>query len=227
MKTIALRDGDATFAVDAAAPERPERAVLFSVGGGGDPGRHTPLLETLADRGFAVVAPHFERMTSPHPTEQGLLLRCRRLRLALDALAPDVPVVGIGHSIGATALLALAGAALWLGPGRPLDVPTDGRLTRLALLAPATGFFRAPGALSALHLPIVAWVGSVDTVTPPEQAKLLEELASSVPVEVHVVEGADHFSFMHTLPPGKLDTLQEREVFLDRLSKAITHFVAR
>lgn len=78
MKTIALRDGDATFAVDAAAPERPERAVLFSVGGGGDPGRHTPLLETLADRGFAVVAPHFERMTSPHPTEQGLLLRCRR-----------------------------------------------------------------------------------------------------------------------------------------------------
>jgi pimeloyl-ACP methyl ester carboxylesterase len=229
MNTLELRDGDATFEVTATAHERPARVVLFAVGGGGDPRRHAPLLTALGERGISVVAPHFERMTSPHPTEESLLLRCRRLRLALDALAPrDVPVVGIGHSIGAAALLALAGARLWLDPTRPLDVATDTRLVRLALLAPATGFFRAPEALSAVRLPIVAWAGSADTLTPPDQAELLRErLAPGVSVDVQVVEGADHFSFMHALPPGKPDALQDREAFLTRLVAALLSFVTR
>ena len=36
--------------------------VLFAVGGGGDPERHRPLLDAVADRGARVIAPRFERL---------------------------------------------------------------------------------------------------------------------------------------------------------------------
>lgn len=223
MEKKLLRDGDATFEVTAFESERPTRLVLFAVGGGGDPGRHEPLLAALAARGFSVVAPHFERMTSPHPSEAMLIARSRRLQLALDfAAGSGAPVVGVGHSIGAAVLLALAGAQLWLGPARPLDIQVDERLTKLALLAPATGFFRAPDALRAVRIPLVVWAGSADTVTPPDEALLLRDAVSPQALaDVHVVEGADHFSFMHVLPPGRTDTRFPREAFLETLTELI------
>ncbi len=222
-----LPDGSESFEVTVLEVASSSRVVLFSVGRGGDPARHLPLLSALAELGCIVVAPHFERLASPVPSEHDLSLRARRLRLALDAVAPrGASVVGVGHSIGATMLLALAGGRLWLRAGHALDIAPDERLERLALFAPATGFFQAPGALDALRTPIVAWAGTADSITPPTQAEALREvLAPRVPVDVRVVEDAGHFSFMHAPPPQTTEPLADREGFLTQLTADVCRFV--
>ncbi len=164
----ALSDGADWFEVTVLEAVEPSHVVLFSVGAGGNPERHLPLLTTLADHGCSVAAPHFERLVSVIPTESDLLLRARRLRLALDyVMRPTLPVAGVGHSIGATMLLALAGAQAWTRAGQCVSVSPDKRFDRLVLLAPATDFFRVPGALDGVRLPILAWTGTKDEITPP------------------------------------------------------------
>jgi alpha-beta hydrolase superfamily lysophospholipase len=228
MQPVTLQDDEGSFEVTVRAVEGAARAVLVAVGGGGDPERHAPLLDALAARGFAVAAPRFERMTAPHPTEPMLLLRARRLSLALDLVAPPgVPAVGVGHSIGAATLLALAGGNLWLAPTRPLPIAKDDRLARLALLAPATGFFRGPGGLDAVTTPIALWAGALDAMTPPAHAEFVREaVGDRAPVEVRVVDGAGHFTFMDAPPPHVVDPMPAREEFLADLARAIGDFAA-
>jgi fermentation-respiration switch protein FrsA (DUF1100 family) len=227
MMKRAVQDGPASFDVTTLEVARPSRTVLFAVGGGGNPERHAPLLEALVARGCTVVAPHFERLTSPQMTDDLLLLRCRRLKLALDAVAqPGVPLVGAGHSIGTTALLALAGGQVWMRPGAPLPIGQDARLERLALLTPAARFFAVPGALEAVRTPLLVWAGTEDTITPPAQAQLLADaLGGRVPVDLRVEQGAGHFSFMHTPPPQTTEPLADREAFLARLTAAVCDFL--
>lgn len=227
MSIISLNDADGVFDVTLFEAPSPARVVLFAVGAGGDPGRHLPLLSALAERGCSVVAPHFARLVVPMPTDDDLRLRARRLTLALDSVArPDVIAVGVGHSIGATLLLALAGGEVWMRAGNKVAIPVDVRLRRLALLAPASDFFRAPGALDAVHVPIAAWAGTSDVITPPPQAELLRRsLGGRVPVDVRVVEGAGHFSFMNSPPPQSPEPLTDREAFLRELSRDVCAFV--
>ncbi len=226
MARITLRDGTGSFNVTALETDRPSRVVVFAVGGGGDPGRHLPLLEALAENGCTVVAPHFDRMVTPSPAESDLLLRARRLRLALDSVPPGLPAAGVGHSIGSAILLALAGAQAWMGPDRPLPIATDVRFDRLALLAPATGYFRAPSALDAVHVPILAWAGSHDSVTPPAQTVFLgESLGPRIPIEVRVTPDAGHFAFMHAPPPNEPTSLLDRDAFLADLTAEVCRFV--
>jgi alpha-beta hydrolase superfamily lysophospholipase len=222
-----LPDGAESFNVTVLGPARPARVVLFGVGLGGNPERHLPLLESLAERGCAVVAPHFERLPSPIPTEAELALRARRLSLALEAAdAAALPVAGVGHSLGAAMVLGFAGAQLWTIRGERVPVaPIDG-LDRLVLMAPATDFVRAPGALDGVRAPILAWAGSADAIATPQQVRLLERaLAPRVPVETRVVEGAGHFSFMNVLPPGVSETLPDRDAFLADLAIEVGRFV--
>jgi pimeloyl-ACP methyl ester carboxylesterase len=221
---LSLQDEGSPFDLTRLDAAEPSRVVLFAVGGGGDPRRHLPLLEGLAGRGCTVVAPHFERLVSPVATEAHMLLRARRLRLCLDSVAlPELPVVGVGHSLGATTLLALAGATGWTLAGERLAIARDARLARLALFAPATGFFRAPGALDDLRATILAWVGTDDTITPPAQAELLKA-AGRARVEIRLVEGAGHFSFMNLPPPHASDRVADREAFLARLASEVGRF---
>lgn len=203
------------------------RVVLFAVGGGGNPERHAPLLSALAERGCAVVAPHFERLVSPTPTDEHLVLRARRLKLAVDSVACfKAPVVGVGHSIGATMLLALAGGEVWMRPGARLPIERDERIARLALITPATNFFQAPGALDSVRTPLLVWAGTNDTITPPAQAEFLSRtLGPRLPVDLRVVEGAGHFSFMNTLPPHVSDSLALRQTFLKGLASEVCRFV--
>jgi pimeloyl-ACP methyl ester carboxylesterase len=228
MKKLSLRDDAGSFEVTLINDARPSRAVLFAVGAGGNPERHLSLLLALAQESVAVVAPHFERMTSPNPTDEALLLRTRRLKAALDLVAnPTLPAVGVGHSIGAASLIALAGGKMWTRPGAPLPIAADARIARLALMAPATGFFLAPGALDAVSAPMVVWAGTDDTVTPPSQAHFLAHaLTPRVPVEVRAVQGAGHFSFMNVLPPQVADSMPNRETFLSLLAAEIGEIVA-
>lgn len=228
MRTQELADGADSFRVSVREGPGAAPLVLFAVGAGGDPERHVTLLDALEAAGHTVVAPHFERFTSPNPTEPALRLRARRLSLALDAWArPGASAAGVGHSIGAATLIALAGGTMWLGPGQRVGIAADPRLTRLGLLAPPTGFFRAPGALDAVRIPVLAWVGSEDAITPPAQTEwLAHALREWQPVEVRVTAGAGHFSFMDQPPPQTVEPLADKQAFLREVSQELCRFVA-
>ena len=67
--------------------------------------------------------------------------------------------------------------------------------------------------------PIVAWVGTADTITPPAQALFLQDaMDPGTPVDVRTVEDADHFTFMNDLPPGVPDPHPDRHAFLADLA---------
>jgi pimeloyl-ACP methyl ester carboxylesterase len=224
---IRLGEGDGAFDVTLLPAALPSRVVLFAVGGGGNPLRHLPLLAALAASGCTVVAPHHDRLITYSVSDSELLERHRRLRGALESLVPSgLPMAGVGHSLGTALLLALAGGQMWTQAGRRLSIAPEPRLDRLALLAPATDFFQVPGALEAVRTPIIAWAGTQDLMTPPAQAaRLKAALQASVPVDVKLVEGAGHFSFMNELPPGVTDSLSDREAFLADLATAVGRFV--
>ena len=227
MLTQTLQDGTESFKVSVFEAAASDRVVLFAVGAGGQPQRHATLLDALAESGCTVVAPYFERLSSPVPSEEELTLRARRLSLALDAFVQHpAKAMAVGHSIGATTLVALAGAHMWLGPGRRIGVAQDSRLARLALLAPPTGFFQAPGALDAVRVPILAWAGSADSITPPAQIEwLAQAMRGWNTVDVRVTEGAGHFSFMDMPPPQATEPLSNKQAFLQELSREVCEFL--
>lgn len=221
MQKRALEDEQGRFELTVLEPPAPKRLVLFAVGGGGNPERqHAPLLQALAARGCAVVAPHFERLTAS-PSEPELLLRARRLRLAVQHAA-ELPVVGIGHSIGAMVLLALAGGRAWRSREQPLPIEPEPRLSRLALLAPAAGYFQPPDALELVRVPIEVWAGTADPITPLAHAQALAQAHPSL--TLHCIEGAGHFSFLHALPPGAPEPLPDRQAFLAQLTAELCAF---
>ncbi|MCO5070773.1 MAG: hypothetical protein M9944_06145 [Rhizobiaceae bacterium] len=216
-----------SFAITRIEAEHSRGIALFAVGRGGNPARHHRLLRTVANRGFMVIAPHFEMLASSVPTKSELDIRIRRLEAAIDSFAhTNLPVVGIGHSIGATALLALQGAEGETLEGNRLIVGSNARLQRLALLAPPTDFFRRPGALHRVKVPIKIWVGANDTITPPAQSRFLENaLSAQASVEVQVDPDAGHFTYMDELPPNAQDPHQDRDTFLAGLVDEITAFL--
>lgn len=228
MQTKILQDGTESFKVSLHEATINSPVVIFAAGAGGLPERYSTLLNTLAEFGCMVVAPHFERLASLFPSEEDLTLRARRLSLVLDAFAQSgTTVVGVGHSIGAATLVALSGAQMWLGPDRLVDnIVPDSRLTRLSLLAAPTDFFQVPGALDAVQIPILAWVGSADTITPPSQTeRLAHAMLDRQTVDIRVIEGAGHFSFMDQLPPQTREPLPDKQAFLKEYSNEICKFV--
>lgn len=227
MQIQTMQDGSELFEVSVREAQELSPVVLFAVGAGGNPERHVTLLEALAESGCTVVAPHFQRLASPMPTEAEMTLRARRLCLALNAFVQHgATVAGVGHSIGAATLVALAGGQMWLGPGRRINIAADGRLTRLGLLAPPTGFFQAPGALDAVRVPILAWVGSEDAITPPAQIeRLAQAMRDRQNVDFRVTNGAGHFSFMDQPPPQIVEPLQNKQAFLREHSSELCRFV--
>lgn len=201
-----------------------ERVVLFAAGAGGDPERYRPLLEHLAAHDCQVIAPRFERLVAREATTAELLARPVGLVEALHRWAsPDAAVVVVGHSIGGWAALCLAGAKPWGRDGKPLDAPLEPRVGRLVLYAPAAGWFAAPGALDAVTAPMLVYAGELDTVTPVEQAIRLKSAPAQV--DLRVVPGAGHFSFMNTPPPGTVENEDfDRAQFLTDLAQATMEF---
>ncbi len=227
MHTHTLQDESESFQVSVREAKEFSPVVLFAVGAGGNPERHVTLLDTLKETSCTVVAPHFPRLRSLEPTEAELMLRARRICLTLDALVqPHATAASVGHSIGATLLLALAGGQMWSRLGERIDIKADGRLTRLGLIAPPTGFFQVPGALDAVHVPIEVWVGSADSITPPAQSEwLAQTMRGWQTVNVRIADGAGHFSFMDQPPPHTVEPLQNKQAFLRDFSSEICNFV--
>lgn len=67
MRIEHLPDGHEAFPVSVGQTAGGSQVVLFAAGAGGLPERYHTLLQTLADAGCTVLAPHFERLASPFP----------------------------------------------------------------------------------------------------------------------------------------------------------------
>ncbi|WP_288049731.1 alpha/beta fold hydrolase [Nocardia sp.] len=206
-------------------PALSARVVVFAAGAGGDPRRHLPLLEALADNGCRVIAPCFRRFDTPQPSTAELISRLRDLIEALEREAsPEAEVTAIGHSIGGWAALCLAGATSYGQDGEPMSVPREPRIGRLVLYAPAAGWFGVPGALDAVIVPTLVYAGGLDTVTPVQQAIHLKTAPAQV--DLRVVPDAGHFSFMHTPPPGMHEAPAfDHHGFLTELTEGTITFV--
>jgi len=97
LRTQTLQDGPESFNISLREATASSTVVLFAVGAGGNPERYVTLLDALTKSGCTVVAPHFQRLASPLPTEAELTLRARRLSLALDYfIQPGKMAVGLG-----------------------------------------------------------------------------------------------------------------------------------
>jgi pimeloyl-ACP methyl ester carboxylesterase len=224
---VQVTEGNETYTVTLIEAEHPTRVGLFAVGRGGNPLRHLPLLQAVAKQGCTVVAPHFEMLSSTIPTKAELDLRIGRLEASAMRYAQATrPIVGIGHSIGAVTLLALAGGEGETRDGQRLAFGSEWKFSRLALLAPPTDFFRRPGALRTVRVPIRIWAGRKDTITPPDQALFLKEaLESQTIIDVVVNENAGHFTYMNEPPPQFPEPHPDRHAFLTALADEVTEFV--
>lgn len=225
---IVSTDNDlGSFTITRIEAEHSKGIALFAVGRGGNPARHHRLLRAMANRGFMVIAPHFEMLASSIPTKAELDIRIRRLQASIDSCAhTKLPVVGIGHSVGATSLLALQGAEGETIEGNRLIVGSSSPMERLALLAPPTDFFRRPGALQRIKVPIKIWVGANDVITPPAQSRfLVDALAAQASVAVQVDPDAGHFTYMDELPPNAPEPHPDRYTFLAGLVDEIAAFL--
>lgn len=229
MQTRILNDGTKSFNVSIIENHKNSPLVVFAAGAGGQPERYITLLNTIAEYGFVVIAPHFKPLASPFPDEDELILRARQISLAVDEfIQPGSTLSGVGHSIGGAILLALAGAGMWLGPDRPVkNIHQDIRLRCISLLAPPTDFFQAPGSLKGVNLPIQAWVGSKDNITPPSQIKRLAHLPIDSQADIKIVEGAKHFSFMDVPPPHIMEEMTNKQEFLNEYSSEVSRFLVR
>jgi pimeloyl-ACP methyl ester carboxylesterase len=223
-----IGDGAEAFSVTVVeANEISKRFVLFAVGRGGNPTRHLPLLRSVAGLGCTAIAPHFDMLTSWVPTQEELDRRVRRLEAsAAEYFKADLPIVGIGHSIGTVTLLALAGGEAQTLAGDTVISGSTLRFDRLALFAPPADFFRRPGALKSVRVPIRIWAGAKDSITPPAQAQFLKEvLALQGSVDICFDEEAGHFSYMDELPPHITDSHPNRSKFLASLANDVGRFV--
>jgi pimeloyl-ACP methyl ester carboxylesterase len=217
----------AEFDVLVIEAEQPGCVGLFAVGRGGNPWRHISLLRSIAGYGCTIIAPHVDMLASSVPTKTELDTRIRRLEAAADAYArTDLPIAGIGHSIGTVVLLAIAGGEARTLAGDRVAFGSKWKLARLALFAPPADFFGQPGALRSVNVPIRIWAGGKDRVTPPAQAVFLKEaLASQAPVEVCLDEDAGHFTYMDEPPPHIMDPHPDRRTFLASLASDVGRFI--
>lgn len=225
--TLRISDGSEVFDVTIFEAENPTHVGLFAVGYGGSPMRHLSLLQAVAKQGCTIVAPHFERLASTIPTKAELDLRIRRLEASVDDYARKaLPIIGIGHSIGTVALLALAGGEGETRAGDRLISGAKWKFSRLALLAPPTDFFRRPGALRAVDVPTRIWAGARDTLTPSDQALFLQKsLEAQTPVGLSIDANAGHFTFMDVPPPQSPEPHPDRNAFLAALATDVAGFV--
>ena len=213
------------YPVDIALGAPPEgdglKLVVISHGTGGSPLVYRHLALHLARAGFVVALPVHpgnnrddDRLAG---TAANLENRPRHLQLVLDAAFADDVVGGrlsrggvavVGHSMGGYTALALAGGnpsafAHQTADGlpRPVAVAHDPRVRALVLLAPATAWFLADGALAGVDLPILMWTAEKDEHAPAFHAEIVARgVGDPRRVERRVVPNAGHFAFLSPFP---------------------------
>jgi len=238
-----------------AAPDAPIAPGQFPVcvvshGGGGSHLLYRSIAGHLAAHGYIVVSPEHagdnRNDRSLSNTDAAAIGRPGQTSRALDAVLADTffesaadadRIAMLGHSMGGYTALALVGGHPWSRSGEALPVVADARIRAAVLLAPATDWFMAPGALDDVHVPLLALAGERDPITPAESIrKVLSQLPASTPLEFSVVAGAGHFSFLTpfpeamqrpNFPPSQDPPGFDREQFHRELPETIRAFLAR
>ena len=242
--------GPYTFAATRDAAVAPGRhpLCLISHGGGGSHLLYRSIASHLAERGWIVVCPEHpydnRNDRSRVNTDEAARDRPRHLTHTIDALLAhetwgahiDAGRIGVvGHSMGGFAALAMGGGQPWSMTRVPLDTRADDRISAAVLLAPAVGWFGAPGALDGVRIPLLVMVGEHDPVTPAGQVReVLAALPPAVPLTLDVVPGAGHFAFITPFPaemrrpdfPPSVDPPGfDREAFHATLPSRIARFL--
>ncbi|MCC5022717.1 MAG: hypothetical protein J6386_07940 [Candidatus Synoicihabitans palmerolidicus] len=82
-----------------------------------------------------------------------------------------------------------------------MTVTRDPRVKALVLMAPATPWYRAPGALADITVPILMLSGEHDEITPLRFAHIVRDgLPQTTPLIHHLIPGAGHYSFLAPFP---------------------------
>ncbi len=230
--------------------------VMLSHGSGSSPLVNRDLALALARAGCVAGLPVHPGDNRDDRHQQGTLQNLRQrphhLQVAIDAVLGDPSLFSgqkprgialIGHSLGAYTALALAGGEprtlpeVWPdGPTEPITVAHDPRVSALVLLAPAAIWFHAPGALDAVHVPVLMLAGEQDTITPPpHHADLVaRQLPRPDLLDSRTVAGAGHFSFLSVFPsqmrqphvaPAQDPPGFDREAFQAQLAEEIVKFI--
>ena len=77
-----------------------------------------------------------------------------------------------------------------------------------------------------MRIPILAWVGTADTITPPSQTeRIAHAMFDRQTVDIRVIEGAGDFSFMDQPLPQTTEPLPDKQAFLKEYSNEICKFV--
>jgi predicted dienelactone hydrolase len=210
--TIGPFSWDATL--DAALAPGRFPVCVISHGAGGSHLLYREIATHLARTGWIVVCPEAPRDNSSNSslshTDEAVTNRCLQLSKTLDTLlahptfgpAADPARVGlVGHSLGGCTALALAGAQPWSRNRTPIPVQPDPRFQAAVLMAPATGYYRGPGALEKASGTFLVLAGEKDDVTTAESIRQdLRGLPPAVACDLVVVQGAGHFSFLSPFP---------------------------
>ena len=191
--------------------------VLISHGSGGSPLVYRNLGWALAAAGYLVAMPEHpgnnRNDNSLADSDLNLSYRPHHLSLVLDHLVGPTRtgaaagVVVIGHSMGGYAALALAGGKPRTQSGAAVSVQPDQRICGLVLLAPATPWFQAPGALAEVTVPIMMRSAEHDPHTPAWQADIVRAgLPEATALDDQVVPNAGHYSFLSVFPEEMVTT---------------------
>lgn len=203
--------------------------VVVSHGSGGSPATHRELARHLAASGFVVAVPEHP---GNHRLDNSLAdtdeIRARRphdvlaaARWCSTAFSIHERFAIVGHSLGAYTGLVAA---------------RDPRVGALVLLAPATPWLRAPGALAHVGVPIFMRAGDQDAIAPAAFmcSIVVDGVSDASLIDFQVVPGANHYSFLSPWPeamrspaiPPSLDPSGfDRRAFLDRLYPEIVMFL--
>lgn len=199
--------------------------VVISHGSGGTRETHRELAYYLAARGFVVAVPehpgNHRGDNSLADSEELLARRPRDVLAVADACTRAFELherfAIIGHSMGAYTGLVAA---------------HDPRVGALVLLAPATPWLRAPGALAHVRVPVMMRAGDGDGIAPAEYMCQIVVDGVSVAVDHRIVPGAHHYAFLSpwpaatpAIPPSMDPPNFDRRAFLDRLYPEIEAFL--
>ncbi len=195
--------------------------IVISHGSGGSHLAYRTLAAHLARNGYVVICPEHpgnnRNDNSLAGTERNLTERPRHLQLATDFMLHDSVFaehllsdrVGvIGHSMGGYTALTIAGGhpsafahEAESGESTLLETVTDSRIKAMVLLAPASAWFIAAGALRNVHIPILMMTAERDEYTPEFHAEIVKKgLPQSTPVTHRIVPNAGHFAFVSPFP---------------------------
>jgi predicted dienelactone hydrolase len=251
--TVKMEIFELEIATDAAPKEGTFSLVLISHGSGGSPLLYRTLALYLARNGFVVGMPKHPfnnwRDNSLEGQADNLANRPRHIQRAIDwffderhAFTLEENFASIGHSMGGCTALTMAGGVPTsketTGQMRKIEVEHDSRLKALVLLAPATTWFGAEGALSKVDAPILMYIGDRDERTPynPHARVVLDGLPDKTKILCKIVEKAGHFSFLSPFPkrmvrefyPASQDLPGfDRLRFLDELNAEVLDFLSR